>query len=208
MKPLTAAAFKASMARRDNRVYAGVFGAMFLVESLIDAGLEDIAWRILTQHGFPSYQYFFDKGLTTIPEWWDPFPEHQISEYWKKFTGDGDQGEVFGSLCHMEFGSVLDAIIKYVFGFRQEHDSCGYRKVIIHPRFTDRLPAARGRFESVHGTYRLEWKREGTGVHFIIEIPDGCSGELMPIGSNAVPVILPAGRTEITIPSRSQEDSL
>jgi alpha-L-rhamnosidase len=199
LKPLTAAAFKASMARRDNRAYTGILGTMFLLDALMDAGLEDIAWQILTQHGFPSYQYFFDKGLTTIPEWWDSFPEHQVMPEWKKFTGDGDQGEVFASLCHYELGSVLDAVIQYVFGFRQAPDSSGYRRVIIHPRFTDRLPSARGRFESVHGVYRLEWKREGTNIQFIIEIPDGCSGELMPIGSNAAPIALPAGRTEITM---------
>ena len=35
LKQLTAAAFKASMARRDNRVYSGILGTIFLLNALI-----------------------------------------------------------------------------------------------------------------------------------------------------------------------------
>lgn len=199
LKPAVTRALRAAFARWDDHLRTGILSTVRVLDVLVEAGLLDVAWKILSDDTFPSYGYFLKKGATTMPEWWDPWPDgNEVTEYWKSFTGDRAQGELPGALNHPVFGAVLEGIVKYVWGLRQAPDSVGFREVIIAPRFTERLAAARGEFNSVSGTYRLVWRREAASVHFEIEIPEGCRATLWPLASGAAPVVLASGRTEIT----------
>jgi alpha-L-rhamnosidase len=198
MKPLVARALRAAFARHNDHLRTGICGTARVLEALLAAGLDDVAWRILSDDTFPSYGYFLKNGATTMPEWWDPWPDgNEITEYWASLNVDRAQGEFAGSLNHPVFGAVLEGMVRHVWGLRQASGSAGFREVVIAPRFTDRLAAARGAFHSVNGTYKLAWQRQADGVRFEIEIPEGCRGTLAPLRPGQSPVALASGRTEV-----------
>jgi len=195
---------RAAFARWRDHLRTGILSTAHLLEVLVEAGLTDVAWKILSDDTFPSCGYFVKKGATTVPEWWDAWGDgNEVTEYWQSFTGDRAQGELPGSLNHPVFGAILEGIVRYVWGLRQAPGSAGYREVIIAPVFTDKLDCVSGRFRSARGTYALAWRRATDAIEYRISIPAGCAATLIPPRRDAVPIILNPGETEIAIDSKS-----
>lgn len=199
-RPAVTRALRATFARADDHLRTGIIGTACLLDVLVEAGLLDIAWRVLTDDTFPSYGYFLKNGATTLPEWWDPWPgAHETTEYWATFNGDRAQNECHGSLNHPVFGSIFAGIFKYVWGLRQAPQSSGFRSVIIQPRFTDQLAAFSGTFCAVAGTYQLAWRMEAGVVHYRVVVPEGCTATLIPPRPGAASIILEAGVSELAL---------
>ncbi len=200
-KPGVTRAMRASFARWDDHLRTGIISTAALLDVLVDAGLLDVAWKILSDDSFPSYGYFVKNGATTMPEWWDPWPgEHETTEYWANFKGDRSQNEFHGSLNHPVFGSIFGGIFRHVWGLRQAPRSSGFREVIIQPRFTDKIESFSGKFDSVSGTYALSWQRKGNGVHYEITIPEGGKATLIPPDGECAPLHLATGTTRVVLP--------
>ena len=78
------------------------------------------------------------------------------------------------SLNHYAFGSVVEFLYLHVMGIRPLEP--GFKKVQISPLINQKLRWVKASYESVYGTYKVEWRLKKDGrVHAKIEIPFGCT---------------------------------
>jgi alpha-L-rhamnosidase len=125
----------------------GFLGTPFLLFTLADHGQTDLAYRLLLTDTYPSWGYMIKKGATT---WW---------ERWNGDTGD----PAMNSYNHYAFGSVMAWVYRYVTGIDTNLDGPGFHQIVIHPRLSARLNAARGEYDSVYGKIVTEWAGGASG---------------------------------------------
>ena len=68
-------------------------------------GYSDVAYRLLEQRSFPSWQYTVDRGATTIWERWDGWADE-----------NGFQSPLMNSFNHYSLGSVGEWLYRFVLG--------------------------------------------------------------------------------------------
>jgi alpha-L-rhamnosidase len=146
------------------KLKGGFVGAPLMCRVLAENGLEEEAFYFLLQEGYPGWLHCVDLGATTI---W---------ERWNSVLDNGKlSGTTMNSLNHYSFGAVIEFLYRDVAGLKPIEG--GFRKVEISPLVNQKLHYMKMHYESVYGTYRVEWEILKNGqVHVIIEIPFGCSG--------------------------------
>ncbi len=129
----------------------GMLGIRYLYHALSKCGLSDIAFKIITADGYPSYQLWKDSGATTMLELW---------------TCKESQN-------HHMHSDVMTWMMKYILGIRQAEDSVGFSEVILCPHFFDTLNYAKGYMDTASGCIRVSWERLNTGISIYIDVPQG-----------------------------------
>lgn len=56
--------------RQHGHFDVGVLGAKYLIDALTQAGRADVAFRLATQTGYPSWAHLLEGGRTTLSEFW------------------------------------------------------------------------------------------------------------------------------------------
>lgn len=84
------------------------------------------------------------------------------------------------SLNHYAYGVIMEWIYRVVCGLNPLEEAPGFRKVRIAPQPDRRLQFARAEYESVYGTYRVEWQWTDDGIRYDITVPFGCEAEFLP----------------------------
>jgi alpha-L-rhamnosidase len=138
----------------------GFLGVGHLLPALSEAGLDDVAYRLLLQSTFPSWGYSIAQGATTIWERWDG---------WTQEKGFQDPG--MNSFNHYSFGSVGEWMYRVVAGIDTDAEKPGYEHVIVRPRPGGGLTFARGTYDSVRGRIATEWRIEGGRLTLSVEVP-------------------------------------
>ncbi len=87
---------------RNGHLYCGILGAKYVYDVLTDAGMADLAYKVVLQKDLPSYGYMIELGATTVWELW---------EY--------KTGPEMNSHNHQMFGSVLDWFFGGIAGIRR-----------------------------------------------------------------------------------------
>lgn len=129
--------------RGDNHIYCGIWGNKFIYEALAEYGYSNLIYKAISNPDMPSYRYWIDQGMTTIPENWN-FVN----------TDDG----YMASLNHPVFSEVNNWLYTYVGGIsRKEH------MISIEPRLMDIVESV---FVKVYGISFSYDKKQ-----FIIETP-------------------------------------
>ena len=101
----------------------------------------------------PSYKYFIDKGLTTLPEYWN------FEELWWGMAR---------SRNHAMMGHVKEWFTKYLAGISAVE--VGYDVIDINPSVIDELTSVSGTIDSVHGTITSAWEHDPTTGVFTLEL--------------------------------------
>lgn len=145
------------------KMKGGFVGAPIMCKVMADNHLEEEAFYFLLQEGFPGWMHCIDLGATTI---W---------ERWNSVLDDGTMsGTMMNSLNHYAYGSVVEYLYKNVAGIRALEP--GFKKAQISPLINQKLRYVKASYESVYGTYRVEWRMKKDGrVHVRLEIPFGCT---------------------------------
>ncbi|MTV26700.1 Bacterial alpha-L-rhamnosidase [Nitriliruptoraceae bacterium ZYF776] len=203
-RPAAAERLVAMVEAADRHLTTGFIGVALLCPVLCDIGRPDLAYAILHQDGYPSWNYSIHQGATTIWERWDAWTiEH------------GFQSAAMNSFNHYSLGSVGEWLYGYVAGLRQEAGSVAWQRVAIEPVVGGRLRHAAARQHTVRGVISSSWHLvEGDALHLRVSLPPGVSGTVtlpaasredveesgQPLGAD-LSTTSEGGRLRITVPS-------
>lgn len=148
----------------------GIISTPLLIDCLCENGMEDIAYKLLTAKGFPSFGQMLT-GKTTLSEHWSKkWPDYRTGRGDEVVKGGGDL-----SHCHPMFSSVVSRIIKYGAGLNLSELYKG--NVIIAPKFSE-IQKTSVEKETLFGKIRAEITRDGKETEIIAEIPSGLTADV------------------------------
>lgn len=162
------------IAENGGHLNTGFVGTPILCPALSEHGKNTAAYELLLKEGYPGWLYEVDLGATTIWERWNSLLEDG------RISGTG-----MNSLNHYAYGSIAEWMYRYVCGFRPH---MGERiPMTICPLPCERLEYARGRWESVYGTFASCWEYGKDGLHYQITIPfNACAEVVFPNGTSYI----------------------
>jgi alpha-L-rhamnosidase len=146
---------------RDYHLSSGEVGLKQVFASLGKYGKNDIVYKMVMNDTQPSYKFFVDNHLTTLPEYWN------YEELW--------QGMV-RSRNHAMMGHVKEWLTSYVLGIRMAEP--GYRKIIIEPTLTQTVEKVKGCVMSQYGKISAEYYRNGEEIVLEVKIPVGATAAI------------------------------
>lgn len=148
----------------DNHLTTGFLGTPYLCHVLSRFGHAELAYQLLLQESYPSWLYPVKMGATTIWERWDGIKPDST------FQTPG-----MNSFNHYAYGAIGDWMYRVVAGIDTQEQEPGYRKVTIRPLTGKGLSAADASLETLYGTVRSAWKREGERLELAITIAPNTS---------------------------------
>jgi alpha-L-rhamnosidase len=147
----------AEVDRRDGHIDTGILGAKCLLNTLLDHGRVDVAYRIASQRTFPGWGYWIENGATTLYENWD-----------RK-----------GSLNHIMYGDISAWFYKALAGIRVDPEAPGFKHILIKPYIVGNLTSARAVYDSIHGKIVSEWKKAQNGqIFFNVRVPPNTTARI------------------------------
>ena len=147
--------------KHDYHLTTGNLCTKYLLEVLTEYGHVDIAYKIASQTTYPSWGFMLKSGATTL---W---------ERWEFLTGDA-----MNSHNHPMMGSVGSWFYKYLLGIVPEFGHPGFEEFIIKPYMPEKLTYAKGSLETVKGTIKVSWKKEGNMLIMDITIPENTKAKV------------------------------
>ena len=149
----------------------GIFGTPILLDVLSTMGRADIAYRLMTAEGTPSFAQIRALGATTLYESWNGGGSHN----------------------HAMFGAADTWLYAWAGGIAQEKSSAGWRNVVLRPNALSELRYADASIETPLGRLAMSWQRDGallrvhtqipTLCHAVMRLPNGES-KLVPTGKH------------------------
>lgn len=177
---------KARLKKDCYKIKGGFVGAPMICQVLAENGMEDLAYYILFQEGFPGWMHCIKLGATTI---W---------ERWNSVLDDGCiSGTGMNSLNHYAYGSIMDYVYRHIAGINETEP--GFRAVRFAPQLNPRLFYVKYAYDSVSGKYVSNWQINADGtvtVHF--EVPFGCTATALLPGTEGEEIALESGVFEKT----------
>ncbi|MGO3885953.1 MAG: family 78 glycoside hydrolase catalytic domain, partial [Mycetocola sp.] len=162
------------------RIGTGFVGTPIVCDALAASGQTDVAYRLLTETGCPSWLYSVSMGATTIWERWDSMlPDGSINP-----------GEMT-SFNHYALGAVVDWMHRDIAGLAPA--APGYAEVLVRPR-PGIVQAASATHLSGYGEISVSWRIiEGEfsldvvvppNTSATIQLPDGSEPQRVGSGSH------------------------
>lgn len=140
--------------RDGNRFKVGVIGARVLFRVLAENGYAELAYKLITQDGFPSYKYWLDHGATSL---WEAFHEVQDGSLLRK-----DGGRML-SLNHHFWGDISAWFYRYILGIRVNPNDTDANYIEIHPCDIPTITCAEGKYENENGSVAVQWHHDERG---------------------------------------------
>jgi alpha-L-rhamnosidase len=150
--------FLESVKKFDWHLATGFIGTPRLLPGLHDAGLNDVAYKLLLQDTYPSWLYQVKLGATTMWERWDG---------WTKEKGFQTIG--MNSFNHYAFGSVGEFMYRYVAGIDTE--GAGFKTIAIAPYPGPGLTSARASYQAVTGLISTDWLLSKNTFSLEVKVP-------------------------------------
>ena len=140
----------------DGHVSTGLVGIGWLMRGLTMNGRADLAFRIATNRGYPSWGYMIEHGATTI---W---------ELWNGNTAD----PAMNSHNHvMLLGDFLIWCYEHLAGIQNATDNTGFEKIVMRPYPVDGLDYVKASYYSIHGLIKSAWQKNGSAFLWEITVP-------------------------------------
>ena len=127
--------------RNDFNLSSGEVGLKQVFFVLNKYGKDDVIYKMVMNDKQPSYKYFIDKGLTTLPEYWN---------YEEPWIG------MVRSRNHAMMGHVKEWFYRGILGIRAV--KADFSEVIIRPYVAEGMTHAKGEFVCGYGRIAVEWK--------------------------------------------------
>lgn len=129
----------------------GSSGQALYTRYFIESGERmDLVYELLKDKHHPSYGYFIEQGKTVWPERWAAVGMSQIHT------------------CYTGIGGYF---IKGFGGIRPGLEQTGMQHMLIKPALVGDITFANTEYESMYGNVVVNWKKEGKGANFYIEVP-------------------------------------
>lgn len=141
----------------------GIFGTRYLFEVLVDHGLADLALRVLTATGYPSYADQIAQGATTTWEQWS-FDGSMQTHNHAMFAGP--DATLFSRLGGIQLGAP------------------GFREIVLRPAFPAALSSVDSSRTTVMGIVGSRWRRQAGRIALAVDIPANATARLhLPVQS-------------------------
>lgn len=165
--------FASTIAQFNNHLATGFIGTPRLLPALHNAGLDDVAGRILLQQTYPSWLYQVTLGATTMWERWDGW-----------LPSSGFESPTMNSFNHYAFGAVGQYLYGTIGGINAA--SPGYKSILIQPVSGNGLNWAAASYNSVNGLISTAWTNMSDGTfHLNVVIPPNTTAQIYVPATNA-----------------------
>ena len=145
----------------------GFLGTAYLMETLTECGMSDVAYTLLLQRKVPSWLYPVEHGATTI---W---------ERWNSYTAEAGFGPVMmNSFNHYAYGAVLAWMYKDMAGIAADPKSPGFKNIVMVPKPDRRMGFVKAEYKSVAGLVKSAWRYEGDEWIWDFTIPEGSTADV------------------------------
>lgn len=148
----------------DGHIDAGILGAKYVPNALLEAGHADVAWRVLSREDQPGWIWWLRQGATTL---------------WEQWNGTESRN-------HIMFGDVSAWFYKALAGIRPDPQGPGFKRFIVRPERVGELSWVRASYESMRGTIVSRWEVKDTRFRITMEVPANTVAEVhLPVRANA-----------------------
>ena len=146
----------------------GFVGTPYLCRVLSEHGLNDVAYHLLLEKGYPGWLYEVLMGATTI---W---------ERWNSVQPDGSMsGTEMNSLNHYSYGSIVEWMFRDMLGIAPSEGAPGFKRFALAPRPNYQIGAAKATLDSAAGRIGSEWKLEDGRLSFRFVVPFDAEAEIV-----------------------------
>jgi alpha-L-rhamnosidase len=143
----------ASVDARNGHIDTGILGAKYLLNSLVDNGRADVAYRIASQKDLPSWGWWIEQGATTL---------------WEEWNGGGSRN-------HIMFGDISAWFYKALAGINPDPAAPGFKHFIIKPNIVGDLTWVKASHDSASGRIVSQWLKDNYGLKLNVTIPANTS---------------------------------
>ena len=156
------------LARNRYHLETGFVGTPYLMRVLSDNGMNDCAYHLLLEKGFPGWLYEVLMGATTIWERWNSvLPDGSIS------------GTEMNSLNHYSYGSVVEWMFRDMLGIIPDEDHPGFRRFTVAPKPNYSIPQAKGSLRSASGMIRSGYRLADGNLTIDVTVPFNTEAKLV-----------------------------
>lgn len=149
-------------------ITCGMWGLQYIYKVLFENGLGDLAYKMITVKGAPSFNYWFENGATTLWETWE-------------------EGHTDSRNHHMLSG-VLAWFFKGLLGVHPVLEHPGYKQIALKPSFVQDLHYCKGKLTTPFGEIKVSWERQQNQIVYAVTIPEGVTavfqGNVLIAGEN------------------------
>lgn len=138
----------------------GYLGLRVLLHVLSRYGESDLAYHLIMKSEYPSYGYYIDMGMTSLPE-----------QFMKSIYACASHNHHF-------FGDVNHWLMRHVAGININPTRKDANNVVVKPNFLKALSFAEGSCETPAGTVKVRWEREGENVRVEVKCDEGIKCEV------------------------------
>ncbi|TAN37089.1 MAG: alpha-rhamnosidase [Verrucomicrobia bacterium] len=146
----------AAVEKTGGHIDAGILGAKYLLNALLENGCADVAYRIVAQKDQPGWVWWISQGATTL---------------WEEWNGDASRN-------HIMFGDVSAWFYKALAGIVPDPQAPGFRHFFIKPNVVGDLTSARADYDSISGRIVSDWKLRDGEFRLHVMIPANTSATI------------------------------
>lgn len=146
----------AAIDKKGGHLDGGILGAKYVLNTLLENGREDVAYRIVTQTDMPSWGWWIGQGATTL---------------WEDWKGEFSRN-------HIMFGDISAWFYKALAGIRADKSAPGFKEIVIRPYIPQDLTWARASYDSVRGRIVSDWRIANGILTLKVSIPANTTGEI------------------------------
>jgi alpha-L-rhamnosidase len=143
----------------NSHISTGVIGTQWLMRGLTYNGQADIAYTLASNKDYPSWGYMVENGATTI---------------WELWNGNTANPEMNSQNHIMLLGDLIVWYYENLAGIKSDDKEVAFKKVIMNPSFINRLEYVNASYQSMYGTIKSNWKRNGSSFEWNVTVPSNC----------------------------------
>ena len=122
--------------------------------------MNDMAYRLLMEKGYPGWLYQITIGATTVWERWNSIlPDGSIS------------GTGMNSLNHYSYGSIVEWMYRDMLGIVPLEENPGFKSFCVAPKPNYRIQWAKANVRTMAGTIESSWEIRGKELLIRITVP-------------------------------------
>jgi alpha-L-rhamnosidase len=151
------------MIENNGHLSVGLVGVQWLMRTLTENGMEEIAYKLATNTSYPSWGYMVENDATTIWELWNA----------------NTAAPQMNSQNHvMMLGDLIIWNYENLAGIKTSPIKTGFKEIIMDPIMPDDLDFVKASYESVYGKIISHWIKTDSTITWNIEIPANTSAKV------------------------------
>lgn len=160
MRPLAVKYMLEGIDRYKGHMSTGFHSTYRMMLELTGSGHNDVAYKLINNHTFPSWGYSIENGATTIWERWDGYVK-----------GRGFQNKGMNSFNHYAIGAVGEWMYRVILGINNDDAHPAYEHFALRPYPGGGLQWAKGSYDSIRGKIKSSWSVAGGKLKLDVTIP-------------------------------------